>query len=90
MQVYLPQSKDFAVELMMTDISNNKRRVVMSSSIREVSSTPLHAKLPLSMAKRETWLNLGFDLLSLVSDVFPSQTYKSLEAFTLSGDIKCT
>ncbi|XP_009861820.3 protein CFAP20DC [Ciona intestinalis] len=87
-QVWVPPSKDFGVELTMTDCGNNKRRFVMSSSVKDVSMTPLHAKLPLSMIKRETWMNLCLDLESIVSDIFPNQTFKSLEEFTLQGNYK--
>uniref|UniRef100_H2YJI8 CFA20 domain-containing protein n=1 Tax=Ciona savignyi TaxID=51511 RepID=H2YJI8_CIOSA len=87
-QVWIPPSKDFAVELTMTDNGNNKRRFMMSSSIKDVSMTPLHAKIPLTMVKREIWLNLCLDLVSLIADVFPKQTFKSLEEFTLQGNYK--
>nr|CAB3227123.1 uncharacterized protein C3orf67 homolog [Phallusia mammillata] len=87
-QVLIPLSKDFAVELMMTDIKNGKRRVVLSTSVKDIAPTPLHAKLPLSFVKRDVWLNLCFDLVSLISDVFPSQTFKSLESVALSGNCK--
>jgi len=88
LQVFVPLAKDFAVELTMTDIKNNKRRVVLSTSVRDISMTPLHAKLSLSLIKRDVWLNLSIDLVSLISDVFPSQTYKSLESFSMSGSFQ--
>ena len=86
-QVYVPLSKDFAVELGMTDINNSKRRLMISTSFKDLSSTPLHAKLPLNILKRDTWLNLCFDLRSFINEMFPNQTFKSLEEFTISGDL---
>ena len=84
-QVFIPLSKDFAVELMMTNINNSKRRVVLSSSSKDLASTPLHAKLPLSIIKRDIWLNLCLDMRSLTNDMFSNQTFKALEEFTVSG-----
>ena len=78
-QVFVPISKDFAIELMMTDVGGNKRRVVLSTSVREISATPLHAKLPLSLIKRDSWVNLCFDLVSILSDAFPGQTFNNLD-----------
>lgn len=70
----------------MMDIQNAKRRVILSTSVKDIAATQsLHAKLPLSLVKRGVWLNLCFDLVSLISDVFPGQTFKSLEFFALSG-----
>lgn len=86
-QVYVPLTKDFAVELIITNINNSKRRIVLSSSSKDISSTPLHAKLPLSIMKRDVWLNLCFDMRSLTNEMFPNQTYKALEEFTISGKI---
>jgi len=85
-QVYVPLSKDFAVELAMTDINNSKRRLMLSTSFKDLSSTPLHAKLPLAILKRDMWLNLCLDLRSFINEMFPNQTYKSLEDFTISGN----
>lgn len=88
MQVYIRSGKDFSVELAMTDGSNSKRRLVMSTSIREMSISPLHSKLSLSLVKRDSWLNLCFDLVSLLSDVFLRQTFKSLDCIVVSGNCK--
>ena len=84
-QVFVPLSKDFAVELAMADINNRKRRIVLSSSFKDLSSTALHAKLPLSMMKRDIWVNLCFDLLSFMNEMFTNQVFKALEEFTISG-----
>ncbi|CAK8682383.1 unnamed protein product [Clavelina lepadiformis] len=56
---------------MMTDVGGNKRRVVLSTSVREILATPLHAKLPLSLIKRDSWVNLCFNHVSILSDAFP-------------------
>ncbi|CAK8682363.1 unnamed protein product [Clavelina lepadiformis] len=87
-QVFVPISKDFAIELMMTDVGGNKRRVVLSTSVREISATPLHAKLPLSFVKRDSWVNLCFDLVSILSDAFPGQTFNNLDCFSISGNCR--
>lgn len=88
LQVYVPLSKDFSIELAMTDTTGSKRRVMMSTSAREISITPLHAKLNISLVKRDTWLNLCLDLASLVSDIFLRQTFKCLDFLVIAGNCK--
>nr|XP_039265245.1 protein CFAP20DC-like [Styela clava] len=87
-QVFIPFGKDFSVELSMTDSTNSKRRLLMSTSIREMSITPLHAKLNLSIIIRDNWLNLCFDLVSLLSDIFLKQKFKSLDSIVVAGSCK--
>lgn len=88
LQVYVPAAKDFSIELAMTDTTGSKRRVLMSTSAREISITPLHAKLNISLVKRDTWLNLCIDLSSFISDVFLKQTFKCLDLIVIAGNCK--
>lgn len=87
-QVNVPDGKDIAVELIMTDKGNSKRRLVISTTVRENSMTPLHAKLNLGLIKRQIWLNLCFDMVSLIEDTFTRQTFNSLDSISLSGTCK--
>ncbi|XP_071960395.1 protein CFAP20DC-like [Antedon mediterranea] len=87
-QLYVSLGQDFSVELGICDMSNNKRRIVLSTSHKEVSVTPLHAKIPLAILKKSVWLNLCFDMVSFVGEAFKGQTFKSLDSITISASCK--
>uniref|UniRef100_A0A5F9D6H1 CFAP20 domain containing n=1 Tax=Oryctolagus cuniculus TaxID=9986 RepID=A0A5F9D6H1_RABIT len=53
LQIYVPLGQDFSTELLITDLGNIKRRLYLSTVHKELSSTPLHAKIPLFMIKRK-------------------------------------
>jgi hypothetical protein len=50
----------------ITDNKNTKRRLFISTASRETKNTGLHVTLPLLNLRREAWLNLCFDIKSLV------------------------
>ncbi|XP_070558108.1 protein CFAP20DC-like [Ptychodera flava] len=88
LQLMVPLGLDFSIELSISDMGNNKRRLFLSSAQKEISITPLHAKIPLSIMKRGVWLNMCLDLLSLVGDVFKGQTLKSLDTLTIAANCR--
>lgn len=69
----------------MTDLNNNKRRFIISSFNKEYKNTALHVMLPFTAVKRGVWLNLCLDLVSLISDCFKGQSFRSLDTIILSG-----
>lgn len=77
-QAFIPHGKTFTVEIAFIDHSNTKRRLVFSQS-REIVRNPLHVRLPSTLFKRDTWVNLCFDVVSFVQVCFPGQTYKHLD-----------
>eukprot|EP00058_Branchiostoma_floridae_P021174 XP_002606664.1 hypothetical protein BRAFLDRAFT_72565 [Branchiostoma floridae] len=87
-QIYIPLGQDFSVELGITDLSNNKRRILLSTCQREIAATPLHAKIPLTILRKRVWLHLVLDLLSLVGENFRGQTFRALESLTLSANCR--
>ncbi|XP_038068577.1 protein CFAP20DC-like isoform X2 [Patiria miniata] len=80
LQVFVPLGQDFSIELGVSDMGNNKRRLLFSTAQKEIAATPLHAKIPLTVVRRAMWLNLCIDLVSMVSEAFRLQTYKSLDS----------
>jgi hypothetical protein len=72
-QLYLPLRRPFALELRVTDASGDRRRLIFSTSFKNVVSNPLHAQIPLAILPRGRWLNVCFDLLSLISSNFGKQ-----------------
>ncbi|XP_071477950.1 protein CFAP20DC-like [Diadema antillarum] len=87
-QFFVPLGQDFSMELGISDMSNNKRRLFLSTAQRETSATPLHAKVPLTIMKRAVWLNLAIDMVSLVGELFRGQTFKSLDTLLISASCK--
>ncbi|XP_031200333.1 uncharacterized protein C3orf67 homolog isoform X1 [Mastomys coucha] len=88
LQIYIPLGQDFSTELLITDLGNIKRRLYLSTVHKEVSSTPLHAKIPLFMIKRKIWCNLCIDLVAFTSEIFKGAVFQSLDGIIVSANCK--
>ena len=88
LQLSIPAAKPFALELSVSDTTRARRRVLVSTSFREPVRTPLHTRLPLAAVHRDVWLNLTFDLHSLVAANFPGATFSRLESLALGAVCK--
>uniref|UniRef100_K7FG31 CFAP20 domain containing n=1 Tax=Pelodiscus sinensis TaxID=13735 RepID=K7FG31_PELSI len=72
----------------VTDLGNIKRRLYLSTVHKELSVTPLHAKLPLYMIKRKIWCNLCIDLVAFTSEIFKGAVFQSLDGIIISANCK--
>ncbi|CAH2313028.1 Hypothetical predicted protein [Pelobates cultripes] len=72
----------------ITDLKNSKRRLYLSTVHKELSATPLHAKIPLVIMKRKIWCNLCIDLVTLTSGIFKGAVFQSLDGITISANCK--
>ncbi|XP_017382901.1 protein CFAP20DC isoform X4 [Cebus imitator] len=88
LQIYVPLGQDFSTELLITDLGNIKRRLYLSTVHKELSSTPLHAKIPLFMIKRKIWCNLCIDLVAFTSEIFKGAVFQSLDGIVVSANCK--
>ncbi|XP_030162994.1 protein CFAP20DC isoform X9 [Lynx canadensis] len=88
LQIYIPLGQDFSTELLITDLGNIKRRLYLSTVHKELSSTPLHAKIPLFMIKRKIWCNLCIDLVAFTSEIFKGAVFQSLDGIVVSANCK--
>ncbi|XP_028335160.1 protein CFAP20DC isoform X6 [Physeter macrocephalus] len=88
LQIYIPLGRDFSTELLITDLMNIKRRLYLSTVHKELSSTPLHAKIPLFMIKRKIWCNLCIDLVAFTSEIFKGAVFQSLDGIIVSANCK--
>eukprot|EP00397_Hematodinium_sp_SG-2012_P007306 GEMP01007349.1.p1 GENE.GEMP01007349.1~~GEMP01007349.1.p1 ORF type:complete len:1107 (+),score=299.75 GEMP01007349.1:334-3654(+) len=94
MQVYLPQGKPFSVEIGITDATRTRRRLLFSSTFKEMSTNPLHARFPLvdsssvMRVRRNCWVNLCFDIDAMVPKAWPGQHYKTLDSLQISPDCR--
>eukprot|EP00794_Sanderia_malayensis_P018285 gene18284-20108_t len=87
-QINIPPGASFSLETVVADSSNQKRRILMSTSYKEISVTAFHVKVPLTVLKRGVWLNLCLDLSSFVSNSFNGQRYKALESIVVCANCK--
>ncbi|KAJ8301141.1 hypothetical protein KUTeg_020128 [Tegillarca granosa] len=87
-QISVAKGQDFSIEIGVTDLGNNKRRLLFSSSQKETQVTPLHAKIPLAVLRRSTWVNFCVDLVSMVGETWRSQTFKCIESICVSANCK--
>ncbi|XP_069062642.1 protein CFAP20DC [Pleurodeles waltl] len=88
LQVHVPLGQDFSTELLITDLGNIKRRLYLSTVHKELSTTPLHAKIPLFIIKRKIWCNLCIDLVSFTCGVFKGAVFQSLDGIIVSANCK--
>ncbi|XP_077040702.1 protein CFAP20DC isoform X4 [Agelaius phoeniceus] len=88
LQIFVPLGKDFATELLITDFDNIKRRLYLSTVHKELSVTPLHAKIPLFMIKRKIWCNMCIDLVTFTYEIFRGALFQSLDGITISANCK--
>ncbi|XP_019360392.1 PREDICTED: uncharacterized protein C3orf67 homolog isoform X1 [Gavialis gangeticus] len=88
LQIYVPLGQDFSTELLVTDLGNTKRRLYLSTVQKELSITPLHAKIPLFMIKRKIWCNLCIDLVAFTGEIFKGAVFQSLDGIIISANCK--
>ncbi|XP_074646919.1 protein CFAP20DC-like isoform X2 [Tubulanus polymorphus] len=87
-QVFIPKGQDFAIEIGLKDMGNNKRRLVFSTALKETVTTPLHAKVPLTYIKRSMWMNLCLDMVSFIGGTWKLQTFKAIESLTVCANCR--
>uniref|UniRef100_H0ZG35 CFAP20 domain containing n=1 Tax=Taeniopygia guttata TaxID=59729 RepID=H0ZG35_TAEGU len=88
LQIFVPLGKDFSTELLITDFDNIKRRLYLSTVHKELSVTPLHAKIPLFMIKRKIWCNMCIDLAAFTYEIFKGAYFRSLDGIIISANCK--
>jgi hypothetical protein len=86
MQLSLPARGNVTIELSMIDTNNNHRRFFISTAIREIKVTALHASMPCPSLVSHGWVNLALDLADLVLDTHQMTTnFKGITFYALSG-----
>ncbi|OPJ81011.1 hypothetical protein AV530_004370 [Patagioenas fasciata monilis] len=88
LQILVPLGQDFSAELLVTDLGNIKRRLYLSTVHKELSVTPLHAKIPLFTIKRNIWCNMCVDLVAFTSEIFGGAVFQSLDGIIISANCK--
>ncbi|KAK1945772.1 Uncharacterized protein P3T76_002820 [Phytophthora citrophthora] len=90
LQLLVPFTRSFSVEICFSDFHKVRRRFVVASAFRDTARTTLHVQLPLSAADvpRDQWMNLVFDLQTLSEIHFPDTGYRSMESICVSGSCR--
>ena len=86
LQVKLPPGRSqFAVELSIVDQSGRRRRLLLSSSFGSITSSTLHAQLPLSadMLPRGTWTTLTLDCVALAQQAW-GDCFRALDGLSIA------
>eukprot|EP00644_Phytophthora_capsici_P013653 jgi/Phyca11/535240/estExt2_fgenesh1_pg.C_PHYCAscaffold_330062 len=81
LQLLVPFTRSFSVEICFSDFHKVRRRFVAASAFRDTARTMLHVQLPLNAADvpRDQWMNLVFDLQTLSEIHFPDTGYRCME-----------
>ena len=83
-QLYLFTSKQFSIELAISDTANAKRRLIFSSNNDNLVLNQLHCRIPILELPIGKWINLSIDILSFVSECFKNLTFRSVDYISLS------
>ena len=83
-QLYLFTSKQFSIELAISDTTNAKRRLIFSSNNDNLVLNQLHCRIPIFELPIGKWINLSIDILSFVSECFKNLTFRSVDYISLS------
>eukprot|EP01083_Nonionella_stella_P288812 982767_1 len=87
LQIFFFEGKRIAVELIVRDVQRTKRRLIFTSAVKDITTNPLHARIPTTTFIRGKWINLVFDLHSLMNVCF-KQAFLALEKFTIGSCCK--
>jgi hypothetical protein len=87
-QIYLFSPKGFNIEITISDTSKTKRRLIFSTSGRDIVINPLHCRIPILNIPIGAWINLSIDVLSFVSECFKNQTFRSIDFISITASCK--
>lgn len=87
LQLNIGQSINWGLELIVTDTSKTKRRIMLASSSKTLEKKFFHLKTPIDIIKRNVWLNLCVDVWSFMEG-FKGQTFRTLDMIILSAPCK--
>ena len=93
LQLKLPVGRSpLALELSIVDLSGRKRRLLLSSSFGSVSSSTLHAQIPLSTDLldqcRGKWATLTLDCVKLASLAWGADCFRALDGLSIAPQCK--
>ena len=87
-QFILFNTKSFSIEITIKDKNDTKRRLNLTSSVKEIDSKSLYIKIPLLDYPLNIWTNLIIDLEALTRQFFKTQTFKTIDNIHITGCLK--
>ena len=76
----------------MTTAEGTRRRINVSTSFNAVKVSPLAAQMPLDLMGKVdpggAWTTLCFDVVNMVRNIFPSQTFVTLDGIAVMSEAK--
>lgn len=87
-QIFIFPGKSFSLEVSLTDKSNHKQRIILSSNHREVVISSLHVKMPCAIIRTNTWLNLCLDIEGLLSNLIDGWQLQTIDSTVVSANCK--
>ena len=82
-QLYLFTSKQFTIEIAISDTTNAKRRLIFSTNNSDLVMNQLHCRIPIFKLPIGRWINFSIDILSFVSK-YKNLTFRSVDYVSLS------
>ncbi|KAJ7551982.1 hypothetical protein O6H91_06G037200 [Diphasiastrum complanatum] len=83
LQLFVPLGQHFSLELRLSDATNTRRKMYLSTSFSELKTTPLHCQIPLSMIMHNTWLSFSIHVAELFSNCFRVMNFRSIDVIVL-------
>lgn len=87
-QLFVGASQSFSLEVAITTQNNNKFRIILSSSNREIVLTAHHIKLPCCVLETNTWCNLCLDLNDLIGAYCDENVLDHVDSVIISANSK--
>ena len=87
-QMVLISPKSFSIEIAITDTNNIKRRLIFTSSLKEITFTNFHCRIPLLNFPINKWTNFEINVASLTNDCFKNNSLKCIDYIRLSANCK--
>ena len=87
-QMVLISPKSFSIEIAITDTNNIKRRLIFTSSLKEITFTNFHCRIPLLNFPINKWTNFEINVASLTNDCFKNNSLKCIDYIHLSANCK--
>ncbi|CAD8076209.1 unnamed protein product [Paramecium sonneborni] len=86
LQIFVPQTQQWAIEFSITDTTKTKRTVYLTQNCKQIEKKPFHIRYPMEVPKN-IWLNLQIDLYSFIQG-WKGMTFRSLDLFVIQSPCK--
>ena len=82
-QMYVESMNNFSIELGIFDSSQTKKRIIFSSSCKELTLNQMHVRVPFCTLPLNKWINVEFDLESICGYFSGKNCFRSLDSLSI-------